>query len=181
MCACSFLLFQHHIELPQSSIPHTALSFNDIRPNELTVTQATNEFYVYDIPSKRLTDWTQQYASDFKMCKNFMQQHTRWRNVVYNPGTPDKALLYNNGVMAFVDVCKQSPTVKPKGGQKRKHHDKGQLNQWEKEKGIQYFQQYKEILFCDFMDRNVMVVVERPKYSVLEKLPPSFYRANFVS
>ncbi|CAM0136702.1 U3 small nucleolar RNA-associated protein [Umbelopsis sp. WA50703] len=38
---------------------------------------------------------------------------------------------------------------------------------------------YQQILYSGFIDANEMVVVERPKFSMLEKLPPSFYKPHF--
>lgn len=40
-------------------------------------------------------------------------------------------------------------------------------------------QKYQQILYTGFIDANEMVVVERPKFSMLEKLPPSFYKPHF--
>lgn len=40
-------------------------------------------------------------------------------------------------------------------------------------------QKYQQILYTGFVDANEMVVVERPKFSMLEKLPPSFYKPHF--
>lgn len=38
---------------------------------------------------------------------------------------------------------------------------------------------YQQILYTGFVDANELVVVERQKFSMLEKLPPSFYKPHF--
>lgn len=38
---------------------------------------------------------------------------------------------------------------------------------------------YQPLMFLDFMGPDSMVVVERPMFGILEKLPPSFYKAKY--
>ncbi|KAI9027231.1 WD40-repeat-containing domain protein [Phycomyces nitens] len=174
---------KHHIKLPRSSIPHTALSFNDFRPNELCVGLASNEFYIYNVEKKRLTDWSKAHT-DQSDCK-LLEQRDRIRGMAYNPGSPDKMVLYGSTYLAQVDL---KNTV-PKSGkhQKRKFNEDTKAS-GEQTKGaevekaftdVQIAHKYQQILYCGFLDRNSMVMIERPKFSVLEKLPPSYYKAQF--
>ncbi|KAL9541470.1 hypothetical protein MBANPS3_009109 [Mucor bainieri] len=170
---------KHHLKLPQGSIPHTALSFNDFRPNELTVVQATNAFYIYDVEHKRLTSWssTHQDMSESRL----VEQRDRVRGVMYNPANKNKMILYGSTYMCQVDI-QDKPVPKKLGKRKNNHTDVAAAKSASKsddELHIAISYQYQQILFCGFIGENQMVMIERPKFSVLENLPPSFYKAHF--
>ncbi|KAI8987964.1 WD40-repeat-containing domain protein [Mycotypha africana] len=179
---------KHHMKLPQSSVPHTALSFNDFRPNELCVALATNAFYIYDVEHKRLTNWS--YTHQDMTGSRLLEQRDRIRGVMYNPAEQDKMILYGSTYMCLVDI-KDKPVPKKLGKRKGKSNnseadvtEKQQQNAKSTSNGslsISISYQYQQILHCGFIGENQMAVIERPKFSVLENLPPSFYKAHFAA
>ena len=44
---------------------------------------------------------------------------------------------------------------------------------------FQILHKFQPMMFLDFLSADSMVVVERPMFSILEKLPPSFYKAKY--
>ncbi|OAD67550.1 hypothetical protein PHYBLDRAFT_128113 [Phycomyces blakesleeanus NRRL 1555(-)] len=181
---------KHHIKLPKSSIPHTALSFNDFRPNELCVALASNEFYIYNVETKRLTDWSKAHTD--QSGSKLVEQRDRIRGMTYNPECPDKMILYGSTYLAQVKLSDTatSTTEKSAKHQKRKFNEdtlkeadeQNKDNTEAKKKGsmdVHIAHKYQQILYCGFLDHNSMVMIERPKFSVLEKLPPSYYKAQF--
>lgn len=177
------VLSQHHIELPRTSSPHTALSFNSLRPSELFIGMASNEFFIYDVEQKRQTRWskTELDLSNSKL----LNMEDRIRGVAYNPAEPDRLYVYGSTYICRVD---QQPNVKKQlaKAEKRKHGDKEQDNKKQKKKNdtgggtsTKITKAYEQILFCEFSEANTMVLVERPRVSILEKLPPSFYESRF--
>ncbi|KAI8059947.1 WD40-repeat-containing domain protein [Gilbertella persicaria] len=106
---------KHHLKLPQGSIPHTALSFNQFRPSELLVALATNAFYIYDIEHKRLTSWSSIHQDMSK--SRLLEQRDRIRGVMYNPSEKNKMILYGSTFMCLVDI-QDKPTTKKLGKRK---------------------------------------------------------------
>ncbi|KAI8996980.1 WD40-repeat-containing domain protein [Pilobolus umbonatus] len=164
---------KHHIQLPRENIPHTALSFNEFRPNELLVSLANNAFYIYDVEHKRLTDWSRKHI-DMSNCR-LLEQRDRIRGVIYNPAEQNKMILYGSTFMCLVDLEDKEDTQlgKRKPGEDKTDDSPNSILP------VSMSFQYQQILHCDFLGENKMVMIERPKFSVLENLPPSFYKAHF--
>lgn len=169
---------KHHLKLPQGQIPHTALSFNDFRPNELLVALATNAFFIYDVEHKRLTNWSITHQ-DMSKCR-LLEQRDRIRGVMYNPADKNKMILYGSTYMCLIDI-EDKPTPRKLG--KRKNDAKSKptttTTAADDEIPVSISYQYQQILSCGFLGPNQMAMIERPKFSVLENLPPSFYKAHF--
>lgn len=167
------LFLQHHLQLPQGNIPHTALSFNQFRPNELFVALATNAFYIYDVEHKKLTNWSNIHK-DMSHCR-LLEQRDRIRGVAYNPAHENKMIIYGSTYMCLADI--EYKPVSSKLG-KRKQEEMPSIK---KEDALAFpiSHQYQQILYCGFIAKDQMVMIERPKFSVLENLPPSFYKAHF--
>lgn len=164
---------QHHLKLPQGTTPHTALSFNLFRPNELLVALATNAFYIYDVEHKKLTRWSSAHQ-DMSNCR-LLEQRDRIRGVAYNPAEQNKMVLYGSTYMCLANVENKSA---PSNLGKRKQEETPQIKKdYSLSFPISY--NYQQILYCGYLAENQMVVIERPKFSVLENLPPSFYKAQF--
>ncbi|KAG2198296.1 WD40-repeat-containing domain protein [Mucor mucedo] len=163
---------KHHLKLPQGNIPHTALSFNEFRPNELLVALATNAIFIYDVEYKRLTNWSMRHQ-DMAKCR-LLEQRDRIRGAIYNPADKNKIILYGSTYMCLLDA-EDKPTKK---SGKRKNNEKPKPAS-DDEIPVSISYQYQQILACGFIGENQLVMIERPKFSVLEKLPPSFYKAHF--
>ncbi|KAI8377206.1 quinon protein alcohol dehydrogenase-like superfamily [Choanephora cucurbitarum] len=166
---------KQHLKLPQGSTPHTALSFNQFRPNELLVALATNAFYIYDVEHKRLTSWSSTHQDMSK--SRLLDQRDRIRGVMYNPADKNKMILYGSTYMCLVDIH-EKPIPKKLGKRKAQEATKP-VKEKEDEMSVSISYQYQQILACDFIGENQMVMIERPKFSVLENLPPSFYKSHF--
>ncbi|KAI8141877.1 quinon protein alcohol dehydrogenase-like superfamily [Fennellomyces sp. T-0311] len=166
---------KHHIELPHSFHPHTALSFNDFRPNELFVGLASNEFHIYNVEQNRLTDWSKAHTEFAN--SPLTQMKDCIRGVTYNPAEPDQMIVYGSTFMCLVRMKKKDAGHTRR--QKRKHDAAGTIQQAKSSIPAQLTTRYQQILYCGFSDANSLVLIERPRFSVLEKLPPSFYKARY--
>ncbi|KAI9264449.1 WD40-repeat-containing domain protein [Sporodiniella umbellata] len=168
--------YKHHLQLPQDTTPHTALSFNPFRPNELLVAQATNAFYIYNVEHKRLTAWSSAHQ-DMSHCR-LLEQRDRIRGVAYNPAEQDKMVLYGSNYICLANIeHKHSKT--PLGKRKQEEATPHPAAKKDDSLAFPISYNYQQVLYCDFLGENQMVVIERPKFSVLENLPPSFYKAQF--
>lgn len=105
-----------------------------------------------------------------------LEQRDRIRGVMYNPADKNKMILYGSTYMCLIDI-EDKPTPRKLG--KRKNNDTKTKTTTEDEIPVSISYQYQQILSCGFLGPNQMAMIERPKFSVLENLPPSFYKAHF--
>lgn len=138
---------------------------------------ATNAFYIYDVEHKRLTNWSSTHQDMSK--SKLLDVRDRIRGVMYNPAEKDKIVLFGSTYMCLVDI-QEKPVNKKLGKRKNQHIDNAKPKT-EDELSIRLSYQYQQILSCGFIGENQMVMIERPKFSVLEKLPPSFYKSHFAT
>ncbi|KAI9312630.1 WD40-repeat-containing domain protein [Dichotomocladium elegans] len=171
---------KHHIELPHSSNYHTVLSFNDFRPNELFVAQASNEFYIYNVENKRLTNWSKSNKDFTGTPLNTRREYIR--GVTYNPANKNEMIVYASSYIYLIDMNHTATTPAPIKSHKRKHNNRTGNKQRvvnESQIPMKVSDRYQQILYCEFIDNDSLVMIERPRFSVLEKLPPSFYKSRF--
>jgi U3 small nucleolar RNA-associated protein 4 len=190
---------QPHVKLPVSKTPSTAISFNPYRPNDLLVAFASNEFYIYDVETKRHTEWSQKNAHNLP--KHVLELRDRIMGVAYNPAQPDNMIIYGSTYLCSVDLTrgtsekhaisnvnkrkeadKQVEPIAQKRKDSKKHDNEDDVKVAKKHFGDYNFlmsNKYQQILYTGFVGANEMIVVERPKFSMLEKLPPSFYKPHF--
>ncbi|KAI8088913.1 quinon protein alcohol dehydrogenase-like superfamily [Halteromyces radiatus] len=174
---------KRHFTVPRMSFPQTTLSFNAFRPNELLVAYANNTFRIYDVEHKCQTSWSKKHMD--QQDSLLARQRDRIRGVIYNPANKNDIVLYGSQFMAKVDMSTSSKGKK--GNQHKRKADQVDSNNNapivnEKQRSsldVSLTVSYQQILHCDFIDKNSMVMVERRKESVLENLPPSFYHARF--
>jgi U3 small nucleolar RNA-associated protein 4 len=108
-----------------------------------------------------------------------LEQRDRIRGIMYNPANKNKMILYGSTYMCQVDI-QDKPISKKLGKRKNNNNEVAKpTSKSDDELHIAISYQYQQILHCGFIGENQMVMIERPKFSVLENLPPSFYKAHF--
>jgi U3 small nucleolar RNA-associated protein 4 len=111
-----------------------------------------------------------------------VEQRDRIRGAMYNPADKNKMILYGSTYMCLVDIH-DKPTPKKLGKRKNNSQNdtktKPSTATTDDDIPVSISYQYQQILSCGFLGPNQMVMIERPKFSVLENLPPSFYKAHF--
>ncbi|ORX63923.1 WD40 repeat-like protein [Basidiobolus meristosporus CBS 931.73] len=202
---------QYHCTLPKFSSVHTGLYFHSYSPT-LVVPLSSNEFYLYDIEAKRLTDWSRQYSQNLPT--RFMQLKEKIMGVSFNPARKNTIMLWGANYMCMVDITKpvEKDTIINIAKRKRIEITKEQskiskeirkkitesnfnpkvisaltleANQPMGQKMMQFDQnfqalfKYQPLMFLDFTGPDSLCVVERPWFAILEKLPPSFYKAKY--
>lgn len=86
-------------------------------------------------------------------------------------------IVYGSSYLCLVDLSTNRPAPQQQLKRKKLGSDPEELT--EDPKITRILQEYNQILHCEFLKENSMVIVERPKFSILEKLPPSFYKPRF--
>ncbi|KAI7854705.1 quinon protein alcohol dehydrogenase-like superfamily [Circinella umbellata] len=174
---------KHHIELPHSHYIHTALSFNDFRPNELFVGLANNEFHIYNVEKNRLTNWSKAHTDFTGTALERIRDNIK--GVAYNPAEPKQMMIYGNTFLCLIqltnnkDVSSTQQQQSDKRQKRKRDVAGGVVHQVKSPIQMQVSNRYQQILFAGFKNDNSLVLIERPRFSVLEKLPPSFYKSRY--
>ncbi|KAI8381572.1 quinon protein alcohol dehydrogenase-like superfamily [Radiomyces spectabilis] len=180
MCVFNLDTLKHHFNLPQTSTPHTTLSFHDLRSNDLFVGLASNEFYIYDVERKRLNNWSKQHQDQTN--SRLRKERDRIRGVMYNPADANCMIIYGSTYICMVDMHDRQKGKSEGKALKRKADQEDKAPTYESAAMTLWISgKYQHILHCDFLSTNCMVMIERTKFSVLEKLPPSYYKPQFAS
>ncbi|CAG8433076.1 10705_t:CDS:10 [Diversispora eburnea] len=173
---------EYYTSLPKYGSTHTTLSFHLSLPI-LVVTLASNEFFIFDVKLKKLTDWSQKYSQNLP--KEFLKLENKIIGCSFNP-EKNAIILWADNYLCLIDfdkcneerpLCfeqcngwqKKSPIQQKKGKKLLNEHN---IN-------FQLVQRYQPLMFVDFISSNTLVIVERPFTSILENLPPSFYKAQY--
>ena len=93
---------QHQDTLPSFSL-HTCIRFNPTRP-ELVVTCATNEFFIYDVEKKGLTEWSRINSN--RLPKRWLERRDPICGIDFNG---DTMFLYGYSFLSVVDLTKVNP------------------------------------------------------------------------
>ncbi|CAG8538067.1 9169_t:CDS:10 [Cetraspora pellucida] len=196
-----------HSTLPEFSSTHTTLAFYPTKPT-LVITLSSNEFFLYDIESQKLDDWSLTYSKSLP--KTFLNLENRLVGCAFNPANNDAIILWGANYFCHVDFDKcrkdkgHQPHLvtctglreKPKnkaieqvpkqnGLTKKRKRDKTEKiikrARTERMNNFQLVYRYRSLMYVDFIEPNTMIVVERPFATILENLPPSFYKAQYGS
>ncbi|CAG8440810.1 9401_t:CDS:10 [Dentiscutata heterogama] len=200
--------FELHSTLPKFSSTHTALAFYPSKPT-LVITLSSNEFFLYDIESQEIDDWSLTYSKSLP--KTFLNLENRLVGCAFNPINSDTIILWGANYLCLIDFdkCRKDKGHQPhlatctgwrenlkykaieqapkqNGLTKKRKRDKPEKNikRAKTDKKIINFQlvfRYRSLMYVDFIEPNTMIVVERPFAAILENLPPSFYKAQYGS
>ncbi|CAG8846437.1 19201_t:CDS:1, partial [Racocetra persica] len=191
-----------HSTLPEFSSTHTALAFYPTK-STLVITLSSNEFFLYDIESQKLDDWSLTYSKSLP--KTFLNLENRLVGCAFNPANNDTIILWGANYFCLIDfdkcrkdkghqphlvTCtglreksKNKATPKQNGLTKKRKRDKAEKiikrARTEKMNNFQLVYRYRSLMYIDFIEPNTMIVIERPFTTILENLPPSFYKAQY--
>ena len=143
---------------------------------------ANNEFHIYNVEKNRLTNWSKAHT-DFTGT-SLEKIRDCIKGVAYNPAEPKQMLIYGNTYMCLVQLTNNkdaSSTQQQSDKRQKRKRDLpgGVVHQVKSPIQMQVSTRYQQILFAGFKGDNSLVLIERPRFSVLEKLPPSFYKSRY--
>lgn len=170
------------MSLPKYVSTHTTLNFHPSSSLPiLVITLASNEFFIFDVKSKKLTDWSQKYSQNLP--KEFLKLESKIIGCTFNP-EKNAMILWASDYLCLVDFDKYSEETSShlkqcNGWQPIQQKRKGKKSINKRSINFQLVQRYQSLMFVDFISHDSLVVVERPFTSVLENLPPSFYKAQY--
>ena len=172
----------------QVSFTHTSLTFHPLKPI-LVITLTSNQFYLFDLQQKKLTDWSSKYSE--KLPQNFLSLKDKIMGCSFKPFS-DNMIIWGANYLCLVDFSKNNEELtcmicsgrqnKPKF-LKKPIQQSGEGEQDEKiytdTIDFQLVTRYQTLMYLNFIEHNQLVVVERSFASILENLPPSFYKAKY--
>lgn len=137
---------------------------------------ATNEFYIYDVEQQQQTQWSKIFSDQLSRSR-LCRLRDRIRGVMYNPGKKDAIYFY--GSRSVIRVSMTIPRSL-EGSQKRTNDGETLAHKAQsKPVYINTVQKYEQLLFSCYLAKKKLLLVEQPKKSILEGLPPTFKVKEF--
>ncbi|KAF9109281.1 U3 small nucleolar RNA-associated protein [Mortierella sp. AM989] len=94
---------QHHATLPVFDAPLTALHFHPYSPT-LVIPTASNVFYLFNVETRRLTDWSREYSSDKHFPTKFLGLKDKIQGIAFNPARKNTVLVWGANYICHVDL-----------------------------------------------------------------------------
>ncbi|KAF9931218.1 U3 small nucleolar RNA-associated protein [Mortierella antarctica] len=94
---------QHHATLPIFDAPLTGLQFHPYSPT-LVIPTASNVFYLFNVESRRLTDWSREYSSDKNFPTKFLGLKDKIQGIAFNPARRNTLLVWGANYLCHVDL-----------------------------------------------------------------------------
>ncbi|KAG0035119.1 U3 small nucleolar RNA-associated protein [Podila clonocystis] len=94
---------QHHATLPKFDAPLTALHFHPYSPT-LVIPTASNVFYLFNVETRRLTDWSREYSSDKTFPTKFLGLKDKILGIAFNPARKNTVLVWGVSYICHVDL-----------------------------------------------------------------------------
>ncbi|GJJ77656.1 U3 small nucleolar RNA-associated protein 4 [Entomortierella parvispora] len=101
---------QLHATLPKFDSPLTGLHFHPYSPT-LVIPTANNVFYLFNVETRRLTDWSREYSSDKRFPKKFLDLKDKILGVAFNPARKNTLLVWGATYICHVDLEKGAGDV----------------------------------------------------------------------
>ncbi|KAG9069719.1 U3 small nucleolar RNA-associated protein [Linnemannia hyalina] len=94
---------QHHATLPTFDAPLTALHFHPSSP-VLVIPTASNVFYVFNVETRLMSDWSREYSSDKAFPTKFLAFRDKIQGVAFNPARKNTLMVWGAKYMCHVDL-----------------------------------------------------------------------------
>ncbi len=182
------------------SSTHTSLTFHPFKPI-LVITLTSNQFYLFDLQKKKLTDWSLKYSENLP--QEFLNLKDKIMGCSFNPSS-NSMIIWGANYLCLVDFnkCKtenteelictgcsgwqskpkflKKPTQQKQSEETQQQEEGEQVEKIDTNKiNFQLVTRYQTLMYLNFIEHNQLVIVERSFTSILENLPPSFYKAKY--
>ncbi|KAF9100320.1 U3 small nucleolar RNA-associated protein [Mortierella sp. GBA35] len=94
---------QHHATLPTFDAPLTALHFHPYSP-VLVVPTASNVFYVFNVETRLMSDWSREYSSEKNFPTKFLAFKDKIQGIAFNPARKNTLLVWGANYLCHVDL-----------------------------------------------------------------------------
>jgi U3 small nucleolar RNA-associated protein 4 len=193
----------YHSKLPIFSSYHTSISFHPLSAT-IVVTCLSNEFYIYDVEEKGFANWTKEYLNRLPETFLKLNEKSKLMGVSFNVSEPNTMTLWSSEYLCQIDLSKpiniQTPNRKRRFNEntepnvleeekKEENNTRNMVNSEDHERNefkklkqnyhFSVITRYKQVMFMDYINESESVIVERPWFSILEKLPQNFYRHKY--
>ena len=88
----------------------TGLYFHPYSPT-LVIPTANNVFYLFNVETRRLTDWSREYSSDKRFPRKFLDLKDKILGVAFNPARKNTLLVWGATYICHVDLEKGAGDV----------------------------------------------------------------------
>lgn len=169
----------YHATLPQLPARMTCMRFVPSlkMSNALVCVTAENRFYIFDVETARLTDWSRENHAATPSCLTNFPLHVM--GITFNPAKPLSFMIYGSSFLCNVSLDKL-----PAGGdasaaaaaqeKKKRRRSGGRESEW-----CTMLDKYGPVLCAEYLTEGNLMVAERPWIQVMAQLGGAFYTKRY--
>ncbi|KAI1294060.1 U3 small nucleolar RNA-associated protein [Mortierella claussenii] len=156
---------QLHATLPVFDAPLTALHFHPYSPT-LVIPTASNVFYLFNIETRRLTDWSREYSSDKHFPTKFLGLKDKIQGIAFNPARKNTLMVWGANYLCHVDLEQgvgDRNAILNVGKRKRVDRAQDQLRKQQRERRMKKYADLGIVPMPELQSGNAVVVLEGKK------------------
>ncbi|KAF9173165.1 U3 small nucleolar RNA-associated protein [Mortierella sp. AD011] len=156
---------QHHATLPVFDAPLTALHFHPYSPT-LVIPTASNVFYLFNVETRRLTDWSREFSSDKHFPTKFLGLKDKIQGVAFNPARKNTLLVWGANYICHVDLDQgvgDRNAILNVGKRKRVDRAQDQLRKQQRERRMKKYADLGIVPMPELESGKAVVVLEGKK------------------
>ncbi|XP_030916000.1 U3 small nucleolar RNA-associated protein 4 homolog [Geospiza fortis] len=169
--------FKHHCVVPNYDCAVSALAIHP-STNNLVIAYSDQQLFEFSIPEKQYTSWSRAVQSR-GLHRAWLERDSPITHITFNPKNPSHILLHDTYLLCVLDKSLPLPddsallmnqsTLKqlPETARKRQLH------------AFKICKKFQPLLFMDLLDKNCLVVVERPIMDFKTQLPLPVQQKKF--
>ncbi|KAF9919581.1 U3 small nucleolar RNA-associated protein [Linnemannia zychae] len=167
---------QHHATLPTFDAPLTALHFHPYSP-VLVVPTASNVFYVFNVETRLMSDWSREYSSDKTFPTKFLAFKNHIQGVAFNPARKHTLVVWGSNYICHVDlnlgVGDRDATLSV-GKRKRDEMIKEEKRKQQRERRMMKYAENGVLSASDMETGKAIVVLEKNGKKIKKVLAEDF-------
>ncbi|KAF9346676.1 U3 small nucleolar RNA-associated protein [Mortierella sp. AD094] len=156
---------QHHATLPVFDAPLTALHFHPYSPT-LVIPTASNVFYLFNVETRRLTDWSREFSSDKHFPTKFLGLKDKIQGIAFNPARKNTLLVWGANYICHVDLDQgvgDRNAILNVGKRKRVDRAQDQLRKQQRERRMKKYADLGIVPMPELESGKAVVVLEGKK------------------
>ncbi|KAG0375769.1 U3 small nucleolar RNA-associated protein [Mortierella sp. AD032] len=163
---------QHHATLPTFDAPLTALHFHPYSP-VLVVPTASNVFYVFNVETRLMSDWSREYSSDKTFPTKFLAFKDKIQGVAFNPARKHTLMVWGANYMCHVDLnlgVGDRNAALSVGKRKRDEQIKEERRKQQRERRLMKYAENGALSMPDLENGEAVVVLEKKNGKKIRKV-----------
>ncbi|XP_069491639.1 U3 small nucleolar RNA-associated protein 4 homolog isoform X2 [Ambystoma mexicanum] len=168
---------KHYCTVPVYDFPPTALSIHPVT-NNLVIAHSDQQVLEFNIEGKSYTDWSRK-VQQHGLHKDWLERDTPITNIAFNAKRPSDILLHDTYMLCLIDKSLPLPDDKTPLQNQMSLRSLSESARKTSAHAFKISKKFQPILYMDLMDKDTLVVVERPLEHILAQLPAPIRQKKF--